>query len=98
MNQSVYVGDKGTEVVLDTGSDISTATSAGILARKPDGTKVLWVGSVHQVTKVRYVASMVTSDFDMSGTYSLQAVVSMPAWAGHGEPADLVVLSLGQKP
>jgi hypothetical protein len=94
MSDTIFVGDKGTEILLDTLEDITTATSVAIRVVKPDATVVSWTGAVSATTKVRYVTSLVTSDFDQSGTWILQAYVVMPSWIGYGEEVELEVSPL----
>lgn len=77
-----YVGDVGTEIIVDTCSDISTSTVRDLLVEKPDGTRVTWHGSVYETTKIRYVVR--AGDFDQAGEYSVQAYVEMPGWTGKG--------------
>ena len=78
-----YVGDVGTEIIVDTCSDIITATLARLIVEKPDGTVVNWDGAVVDDTKIRYVVSV--GDFDQVGEYRLQAYVEMPGgtWRGN---------------
>ena len=38
----VFVGDTGTEIALDCGTSLTTATLRKIIARKPNGTSVEW--------------------------------------------------------
>lgn len=78
-----YVGDVGTEIIVDTCSDISTATLARLIVEKPDGTIENWDGAVFETTKIRYVVSV--GDFDQAGKYNLQAYVEMPGgqWRGN---------------
>ena len=91
MAQKVYIGDIGTEIILDTGQDLSTATSLKIKYRKPNGTTGEWAAS--QVsgdsTKMKYVTQ--EGDLDVAGTWELQAYVEFASWQGHGEIATLVV-------
>jgi len=77
-----YVGDVGTEIIVDTCSDITTATVTDLLVEKPDGTLVTWSGDVYETTKIKYVVQ--AGDFDQAGEYILQAYVEMPGWQGRG--------------
>lgn len=85
----VYVGDYGTEIILDTLTDISTATKASIKVRRPNGSAVEWVGTVFETTKVRYVTQ--PGDLGVKGDHLLQAYVEMPTWNGRGETVELEV-------
>ena len=79
----VYVGDIGTEIVVDTCSDLSTATKVELRVEKPSGAPVTWAGTVFETTKIRHVA--VSGDLDEVGEYNLQAYVEMPGWTGSRE-------------
>lgn len=80
-----YVGDIGTEIIVDTCVDISTATVTNLLIRKPDGTSHTWVGVIYNTQYIKYV--VVADDFDQTGEYRLQAYVEMPSWQGRGDTA-----------
>lgn len=77
-----YVDDVGTEIIVDTCSDISSATVTDLIVEKPDGEQFTWHGSVYDTTKIRYVVD--AGDFDQVGEYLVQAYVEMPGWAGRG--------------
>lgn len=77
-----YVGDTGTEIIVDTCDDITTATLVKLMVQKPDDTIVEWVGSVYDTTKIRHV--VVAGDLDLAGEYLVQAYVQMPSWVGRG--------------
>lgn len=89
----LYVGDIGTEIILDTKTDISGASSVAIKYMKPGTTSISsWVGTILDGTKVRYVLQV--DDIDVSGTWKIMAYVNMGAWAGHGETVTLSVYDL----
>lgn len=87
---TVFVGDTGTEIILDCGVDISTATVRKIRAKRPDGHVKEWVASVSGTTAVSYTT--VDGDLSLEGAWSLQAYVEMPGWKGRGAWATLQVL------
>lgn len=78
-----YVNDIGTEIVVDTGVDISTATTTTMKVKKPDGTLVEWDATIVGLTKLRYV--VIAGDWNIKGKYSLQAYVEMPTFEGRGD-------------
>ena len=88
---TIFVGDVGTSIELDTGSDLRSATSLQIEATKPSGTKVTWTASVHptQPTVMRYVTQ--ANDLDEAGTWKLRAKVTMTGWSGSGTMATMRV-------
>lgn len=87
-----YVGDVGTEIIVDTCSDITTATVTDLLVEKPDGTSHVWSGSAYDTTKIRYVVQ--AGDFDQDGEYYLQAYVEMPGWSGRGVTTSFRVMGV----
>jgi hypothetical protein len=93
----IYVGDKGTEIILDTGIDLTTATLVKILAIKPSQTTALWTATVYDTTKIKYTTSQADEgDWTETGTWKLQAYVELPVWKGHGETVQVTVYALGK--
>ena len=87
-----YVGDIGTEIIVDTCSDITSATVSNLKVEKPDGTLHTWTGTVYETTHIRYV--VVDGDFDQVGLYLVQAYVEMPGWSGLGNTAEFKVTAV----
>ena len=85
----VYVGDIGTEIILDCGSDVSSATVRKIKAKKPDGTTVDWAAVASGANAIKYTT--LTGDLSMAGNWLLQAYIETPAWTGLGETFNLTV-------
>lgn len=85
----VYVGDTGTQIILDCGQNISTATATTILARKPDGTEATWTAALSGTNSVVYTTS--GSSIDQHGMWYLQARVTLPSGVWRGETAQLFV-------
>lgn len=81
--QKSYVGDIGTVILLDCGTDITGATKVEIRTRKPDKSEHIWPAVVDATKYVKYVVQ--PGDFDMKGNYLFQAYVETPAWKGLGE-------------
>lgn len=77
LNQSLL------RITLDTGIDISTATTVKVLFKKPDGTKSEWIGSISETTKVLY--DLQVGDIDALGTWILQSYVLMGGREGYGD-------------
>jgi len=84
-----YVGDKGTEVLVDTGSLVDTATTMQLLVKKPSGKEVTWTATLGppnaqgEFTKLKYIIKV--DDWDEPGFYTLQSYVVLPAWTGRGD-------------
>jgi hypothetical protein len=85
----IYVGDIGTDIRLDCGSDISTATETNIEVLKPDGSTETWTGTIVDDNFISHIT--VDGDLDMKGSYKVQAAVTMPAWEGRGETTSFIV-------
>ncbi len=85
MAGKIYVGDVGTEVILDTEEDLSTATTHNILWKSPGGSGT-WVGEVVETTKVRYIIQ--AGDWNYPGLWKFQTSIIMPNWSGTGETAE----------
>jgi len=79
----IYIGDIGTAIKVDTGSDLATATTTNIQIKKPDDSVEIWVGAVVEDTVIQYTSTVDT--FDQIGNYEGQAVVVLPSWDGLGE-------------
>lgn len=89
MTNKHYVGEIGTEILLDTGVTITGATETKIKCEKPDGTLVDWTATIKETTKLTYLT--VANDFNQSGLYKVQASLTLSGWTGLGETATFKV-------
>ncbi len=89
MADKIYVGDIGTEILVDCAADISTASNPVIEVKKPDGTVVQWPATLQGTTTLRYVTQ--AGDLDQEGRYLVQARPNILGWSGRGETARFVV-------
>ena len=89
MADPVYIGDIGTEIVLDLGEDVTAATVRSIVAMKPDYTHVHWTATADGTTAIKNVTQ--AGDLDTLGVWDIQPYVEMPAWKGFGDVVQLVV-------
>lgn len=87
--EKCYVGDTGTVITLECGANISAATARSIAVRKPDGTTTSWTASASGTDAIRFTT--VVDSLDQSGTWRLQAVVSLAGGTWRGETATLEV-------
>lgn len=87
-----YVGDVGTQVILDTNEDLSTALAQSIKVKKPSGDEETWEADVTESTKVSHTTG--TGDFDEAGIYKLNSYVQLPSWQGHGKTVAIRVSAL----
>jgi hypothetical protein len=88
----IYQGDVGTQIILDCGSDISTATVRKIKARKPSGALVEWNAAASGSNSITYTTQ--ANDIDEAGSWSIQAYIELPGWAGRGETFTFSVLGI----
>ena len=89
MTDKHYVGETGTNIIIDTGSDIEGATTSKILVRKPDGTHAEWEASVYDETKLKY--TLAEGDLDKSGTYYMQAMIGTGSGEWRGETDSIYI-------
>lgn len=91
-----YIGEIDTEILVDVGQDIESATTHVFKVKKPDGTIVTWDAELHEIDGVhRYLRyHTVEGDFDQAGQYELQVYVTPGSWEGHGSTAQFMVYNL----
>lgn len=89
MTTKTYVGDTGTVITLDCGQDISAATARSIAVKKPDGTTTSWAASASGTDSIRFTT--LADSLDQTGTWLLQAEVSLGGGTWRGETAQLEV-------
>jgi hypothetical protein len=81
-----YVGDVGTEVLVDVCVDISAAIAVKLYVLKPGATApVEWAGGVYQLQYIRYVIQ--AGDLSVAGEYKVQAWVQLPGGTWRGDVA-----------
>lgn len=90
MTDKHYVGEIGTEVLLDTASDLTGATDTKIKCKKPDGTVVEWTATIKETTKLSYITA--AGDLDQAGMYRVQTSLTLTGWSGLGETASFKIL------
>jgi hypothetical protein len=85
-----FVGDIGTVITVDTGNDLTAATTTDLKVRKPSGATTTWTGAVVNDNYISYTT--VEDDFDEAGTYRLQSYVVSPSGTWFGDTATFTVL------
>jgi len=83
-----YIGEIGTEIIVDCGIDISTATNYKLYVQKPDGTRATWTPTIYtplggEPNYLKY--STVVGDFSVSGLYAIQPYIELGSWKGRGQ-------------
>lgn len=84
-----YVGDTGTVITIDCGTDISAATARSIAVKKPDGTTTSWAASASGTDSIQFTT--LADSLDQNGTWLLQAVVTLGGGTWRGETVLLPV-------
>lgn len=90
MTDKHYIGEVGTEILLDTTVNLTNATNTRIGCKKPDGTIVEWAATIKETTKLSYTT--IAGDFNQGGVYRVQASLTLTGWSGSGETASFKVL------
>lgn len=78
-----YVGDIGTEVLIDMKTDISAVLVKMLKVKNKTGEKE-WAPTVHESNFLRFV-TVDADDFDAIGIYYVQPYMEFAGWKGHGE-------------
>ena len=88
----IHKDDVGTKIILDVGTDVSTATDLRIVYKKPNGVSGYWPAQLdpEDPTKIYYIVQ--EGDLDVVGVWIVQAYVEMPSWKGHGTEAKFNVV------
>ncbi len=84
-----YVNEIGTEIIVDCGQDVSSATTTKLEVRKPDGTLAEWDATIYETDYLKYLT--VAGDFDQAGLYAIQPYLVLPTWTGRGETVTFYV-------
>jgi|Deesub1362B_J571_1020462.scaffolds.fasta_scaffold00499_25 tRNA(Met) C34 N-acetyltransferase TmcA len=88
----IYRGDTGIKIVLDTETDLTDATMAKILVKKPSGSEDEWIADFDDkiAGKISYTISH--NELNETGLYKLQAYVEFTDGSKLlGETCSLVV-------
>jgi len=84
-----YIGEIGTDIIVDCGQDITGATNTELVVKKPDGSIVTWTATIYNTNYLKYTT--VSGDFDQAGTYRLQASLTLSGWTGYGETSEFII-------
>jgi hypothetical protein len=85
----IYIGDVGTEIILDCGVSLADASLLEIRAKKPSGAAVAWPATLEAPNSLKHV--ILSGELDESGVWALQAYVVTPTWSGRGETVRMTV-------
>lgn len=80
---AIFVGDIGTELLINMGENISSASSVSLSVRKPDGTVVTWTPTIQGTLYLRYLTQ--SGDLNLAGEYAISPLLTIGSWTGRGE-------------
>ena len=93
MQDSIYQGDVGLEILVDCQEDIAGAVAPALAVRTPSGAVRLWPATVAVIgqtaSHLRYITG--PGDLGEAGTYRVQASLELGDWSGSGRTAQFVV-------
>jgi hypothetical protein len=81
--ERIYQGDVGVLFKIDTGVDLTLATTIELHVKKPDGTEDTWDATMDTTVKTHANYTSVALDLDQVGTYALYAYVEFTASSKH---------------
>jgi len=87
-----YVNEIGTQILVDTNSNIKTATTVLLQVKKPSGKVINWTGTVSNTTIIKYTTKK--GDLNEVGKYLLQAYVEMPGYSGRGDVTSFTIYNV----
>ena len=96
MADKFYVGDVGTDIILDCEETITGATGTKIKYKKPDGTSGEWTAAVYDDAESDYTSSCLkyttqADDLDIDGLWHFQTYLTLSGWTGSGETAGQMI-------
>ena len=92
-NGTHYTNETGVVIQLNTGVDLTSASSTLINVIQPNGSTTAWVGVVVMLNGVNSGIQYTTQTNDLyyPGTYQLQPAVVFSNWSGFGEIATFTI-------
>jgi len=90
-DNSPKVGGIGVKFTIDTGEDLTGATTANLIFQKPDGTESIKSASIENSTYLTYTTTA-ADDLDQEGEWSIIASVVKAGFTGYGKTLKCLVL------
>jgi len=81
-DNKIFIGDIGTEIILDAGSDLSSESTLEIHYLKPSGATGIWEASVYQTNYAKYTT--LADDLDEAGVWRFRIYTVLASWTGYG--------------
>jgi len=85
----IYIGDVGTEIIINLQTDITTATNILLNVKKPNGTDATWIPAIYDEKYLRYIIQ--SGDFNQYGRYVIQPSLTLGIWSGNCKSVSLFV-------
>lgn len=92
MSNNIYLGDVGTEILIDMQQDISTATDKSLKIRFADATTTTWSPTIVSSNYLRYIIQ--DGDLDVQGKCYVQPYLEFATWQGHGDTVNFTIRRL----
>ena len=88
-----YTNEVGVVLQLNTGVDLTNASSVSINVLLPNGSTTIWAGTKVVIDRVNSGVQYITQSNDLyyPGTYQVQPVVTFDNWSGVGEIATFTI-------
>lgn len=87
-----YLGEVGTDIILNCGTDISAASTVSVKYTKPDGTTGSWTGTKYNSNYIKY--TLLANDINVAGRWLFQAYIVSALWTGYGETCEMYFSAL----
>lgn len=87
-----YVGTTGTDIIVNIGENINTATNTKFKVKKPDNGLVEWDAVIYNNNYLKYTVQ--ENDWSIPGVYKLHSHLTIDNWTGDGELATFTIYKL----
>jgi hypothetical protein len=91
MIERTFAGTVGYTIALECVPDVTNASVAQILVRKPDRTKATWDAELRPPHRIQRVTA--DGDLDQPGIWRFRPYLELPGWKGRGPTTRLEVLA-----
>jgi len=96
MNQKIYVGQESLDLILNTNTDLSTASNLKVKYKKPDDSTGSWTATLYNTTYIKKAFIAAGGELDQAGTWTFWAYATMSDGREiPGDPAKVTVREQG---
>lgn len=89
--KKIFVGDIGTEIILEAGEPLTDQTTLQIRYIKPTGETGTWDAEVYGVGDTQAIYVTIEGDIDEAGVWKFQLYVELTDWLGYGTISTLEI-------